>query len=321
MFLRCLVLLLVLGPMAAWAQSQGILLYERGEYSRAARLLTNEVNNPRRSEKDRARARVYLAAALMELGKRDEAQAQLEELLRTYPEQRVDPALFPPELVELDRLVRAEVETERLRKEAEEAERLRLAAEAERERLATEAERERLAAEEAERRKREAEAPRQTPLPEGEVQDAAEPRATSSFRLRPEVVGFSDFVGRRSIGFGGGVTVGSGPLEGTVRVLGGVPTIGVELEAGVVIGSWAFQPRVSVRGIVLPGIVVPDTGKQGMLTSAFRFGVAGAVGGRLALTSRVTALADVGYGWFFDMPANYNNQMVVVSAGLGVNLF
>jgi hypothetical protein len=310
MFLRCLVLLLVLGPMAAWAQSQGILLYERGEYSRAARVLTNEVNNPRRSEKDRARARVYLAAALMELGKRDEAQAQLEELLRTYPEQRVDPALFPPELVELDRVVRAEVETERLRKEAEQAER---------ERLAAEAERERLAAEEAERRKREAEALRQTPQPEGEVRDSAEPRATSSFRLRPEVVGYSDFVGRRSIGFGGGVTVGSGPLEGTVRVLGGVPNIGVELEAGVVIGSWAFQPRVSVRGLLLPVLQLPTA--QDPKATGTRLGVVGAVGGRLALSSRVTALADVGYGWLFGMPAQYNDRVFVASAGLGFNLF
>ena len=298
MFLRCLVLLLLLGPMAAWAQSQGILLYERGEYSRAARVLTNEVNNPRRSEKDRARARVYLAAALMELGKRDEAQAQLEELLRTYPEQRVDPALFPPELVELDRVVRAEVETERLRKEAEEAERLRLAAE------------------EAERRRREAETLQPTPGDEGNGAQPADQAEVSSFRLRPELLGFGDFKGRGAVGPGVGVTVGSGALEGTVRALIGKLHTSWEAEAGVVIGSWAFQPRVAVRGMLVPGIKVP-----GSTEPVARFGFVGAVGGRLALSSRVTVLADVGYGWLFGMPAKYNNHVVVASAGLGFNLF
>jgi hypothetical protein len=298
MILRCLVLLLVLGPMAAWAQSQGILLYERGEYSRAARVLTNEVNNPRRSEKDRARARVYLAAALMELGKRDEAQAQLEELLRTYPEQRVDPALFPPELVELDRVVRAEVETERLRKEAEEAERLRLAAEAERERLA---------AEEAERRKREADTLQQTPQPEGEVQDSEEPRATSSFRLRPEIFGYVDAVGR-SRGYGVGTTVGYGGLEAAVRVLPGPGNRwGVGGEVGYLFGRGIFQPRLALRATGVIGVGL---------------GGGGAVGVRLTPFAPVTLMADLGVeGFLVDDPQLYRQAVVVGSVGMGFNLF
>jgi len=312
MFLRCLVLVLLVAPMAAWgAQSSGIRLYERGAYARAVRVLKNEANNPRRSEEQRALARVYLAASLMALEKGDEARRQLEELARTYPEQRVDPALFPPELVELERLVRAELETERLRKEAEQAERERLVAEAERERLAAEAERRRREAEEA------AAALQHTPRgPELEVQGPTDVEPASSFRLRPELLGFGDFKGRGAGGPGVGVTVGIGALEGTVRALIGKHHIGWEAEAGVVIGSWAIQPRVSVRGMVVPGIEVPDSKEP-----VARFGFAGAVGGRLALSSRVIVLADVGYGWLFGMPPKYNNHVVVASAGLGFNLF
>jgi len=73
---------------------------------------------------------------------------------------------------------------------------------------------------------------------------------------------------------------------------------------------------VSVRGLLVPGIEVPESAEP-----VARFGFAGAVGGRLALSSRVTVLADVGYGWLFGMPAKYNNHVVVASAGVGFNLF
>lgn len=305
MSLRPVLLTLLLIPMAAWADLRGLDLYARGELAKALPLLQEEAENPALSDKERARARSYAAASMYSLGRMEEAREQLELLARQYPEQRVDPRRFPPDFVALADLARTTVETERFREEAR----------------AQEAEQERLAAE-TERRRREREAlqqPRQEA--DGQVRQPVATQAVSSFRVRPELVGFGDFKDGTALGMAVGVTVGGGPLEGTVRALIGKPHIGWEAEAGVVFGSWAFQPRVSVRGILMPGIEVPDTRNPGAVQSAVRWGVAGAVGGRLALSPRFTALMDVGYGWLFGMPAHYNKHVVMASAGLGFNLF
>jgi hypothetical protein len=279
--------------MAAWADLRGLDLYARGEFAKAIPLLEEEAENPARSDKERARARSYAAASMYSLGRMEEAREQLELLARQYPEQRVDPKRFPPDFVALADLARKTVETERFREEAR----------------AQEAEQQRLAAE-AERRRRELEA-----------FEPLETQAVSSFRVRPELVGFGDFKDGTALGLAVGVTVGNGPLEGTVRALLGNPHVSWEAEAGVVFGSRAFQPRVSVRGILMPGIEVPDTLNPGAVQSAVRSGLAGAVGGRLALSPRVTALMDVGYGWLFGMPPQYNKHLFMASAGLGFNLF
>ncbi len=319
MSLRCLVLVLLFAPMAAWgAQSPGIRLYERGAYARAIRVLKDEANNPRRSEEQRALARVYLAASLMALEKGDEARRQLEELVRTYPEQRVDPALFPPELVELERLVRAEVETERLRKEAEQAER---------ERLAAEAERQRLAAEEAERRRREGEVVQQTPRgPEVEVQEPAVAEAGASWRFRPEATAFTDAMGfvegpKRSFGLGLGLTVGSGMVEGTGRFLLGVGK-GAELEAGLVFGEGAFKPRLGLRGTGVWNLRVDPLNRQS--GESWALGGGPVVGARLVLASGLTVMVDGGLEFFlyFDKISStrYRSPVVMLSAGLGFDL-
>ena len=304
--LPLLLLLLPLGVQAA-ADLPGIRLYERGNYARASRELKTVLDDPRRSEPERALARVYLAASLLALDKVPEARAQLEVLARSYPAQAVDPALFPPELVELDRTVRGPIEAERLREEAEAAERKRLATEA--------AERERLATEAAERERLERE--RQARLPvsgEGKGPGSASPAA--AFRLRPEVVGFGDVSGwvrlREEAGppsFGGavGLTFGRGWLEGSARALLGAH-VALEVEVGAVLGTGVFAPRVALRGTVLPVI-------EG--TRAYGGGVV--VGGRLALSSRFTALVDVS-GQLFDVPAGYRSVALMGSVGLGFNL-
>jgi hypothetical protein len=301
MFLRSLFVVLLLVPMVARADIRGVDLYARGDFEKALPVLQGEMENPDRSEKERARARIYLAASMYALGMLDGATRQLEELARLHPEQRVDPRRFPPDFVALADFARKTVETERLREKTR----------------AEEAEQERLLAE-AERRKREEETLQQGPRRrDGEGEEGEEP--ASSFRLRPEATAFGDFKGGTALGFAVGATLGSGSVEGTVRALIGSPNVGWEAEAGLVLGSAAFQPRLAVRGILLPGIEVPDA--QGELQKASRFGFAGSVGARLALTSRVIALADVGYGWLFGMPAQYNNHVFVVSAGVGFNLF
>lgn len=271
-----LVVLLLLPSLVRAEAILGIGLYERGEYERARRVLVEEVVSPRLSEKERALARVYLAASLMALGKTAEARQQLEELARRYPEQRVDPSLFPPELVTQEEVARANVEAEHLR-----------------ERLA---ERERLAAQEAEQRKR-----------EQEVKQAPPAQVAAPLRLRPEASGFIEGVQKRW-GLGAGLTVGSGALEGSARALIGENTVGIQLEGGWLFGGGAFQPRVGLRGTVVPGLM-----------GQAAFGGGAVVGGRLALSPRFTALLDVGADYFV-APEGYQNFVVMASAGLGFNL-
>lgn len=308
MFPRSLLLLLLLLPLTTWAaQLPGIKLYQRGEYAKASRTLKQEINNPRRTEEQRALARVYLAASLMALEKEDEAYEQLEELVRTYPEQRVDPALFPPELVELELKVRERMNAERLRQEAEQAELNRIAA-----------------AEEAARRKREQEEaardrvtdgwPREEPPPV-QVSDA---RTAASFRLRPEVIGFTDVSGllpptsRSSLGFGLGVSAGLGMFDGSARALIGNQSLGMELDAGLLFGNGAFQPRLGLRGTLVP-----------FFGGGIALGGGGSLGGRVALSPAFTALVDVSYQAFAvpdEQKSAYRSFVLMGSAGLGFNL-
>jgi tetratricopeptide (TPR) repeat protein len=106
-------LLLVSG--SAWAQTAGIERYEEGDFEAAARLFEQELAAPQLSPANRALARIYLAASLHALGQVEEARKPLEALARESPEQRVDPALFPPELVALAELIRKPIESERQR--------------------------------------------------------------------------------------------------------------------------------------------------------------------------------------------------------------
>jgi tetratricopeptide (TPR) repeat protein len=125
-------LLLVSG--SAWAQTAGIERYEEGDFEAAARLFAQELAEPPLSPASRALARIYLAASLYALGQVEEARKPLEALARESPEQRVDPARFPPELVALAELIRKPIESERQRvtreaelQEAREEERRRAA--------------------------------------------------------------------------------------------------------------------------------------------------------------------------------------------------
>jgi hypothetical protein len=100
---------------SAWAQTAGVERYEEGDFEAAARLFEQELANPQLSPASRAMARIYLAASLYALGRVEEARKPLEALARESPEQRVDPARFPPELVALAELIREPIESERQR--------------------------------------------------------------------------------------------------------------------------------------------------------------------------------------------------------------
>jgi tetratricopeptide (TPR) repeat protein len=110
-----LLVALLLAGGSAWARTAGVERYEEGDFEAAARLFEQELAEPQLSSARRALARIYLAASLYALGQVEEARKPLEALARESPEQRVDPARFPPELVALAELIREPIESERQR--------------------------------------------------------------------------------------------------------------------------------------------------------------------------------------------------------------
>ena len=131
----------------------------------------------------------------------------------------------------------------------------------------------------------------------------------SPFRLRPEAVGFLAPVGR-TWGLAAGITFGSQSVEGTGRVLLG-SSLAYELEAGLLFSEGALRPRLGLRGTLVPDRNI--------------FGAGLMLGGRMALSPRFTALADLGVEFFAtlspDVPPEQSRSLVVLlSVGLGFNL-
>ena len=285
---------MLLVSLPANAELRGVTLYERGEFARARKMLVEELNLPNLSKEDQAKGRLYLAAALFATGDKTGASAQLDQLAVLAPSFRVDPILFPPAFVTLAEKARAKAEAKR-----QEEERLRL--EAERLRL----EEERKAREEAEALARQ----QQPPPPD----DEEPPEARASLRLRPDVFGFVDAVGR-SYGFGGGMTLGLGMVDVNARVLlGEKPAVGGEV--GLLLGDGSVQPRLALRGTAVPRVGV---------------GGGGVVGLRLGASERLTVMLDVGAEYFSIRPAEtrpvetsrnkYRTFVLTSTAGVGFDL-
>jgi hypothetical protein len=136
---------------------------------------------------------------------------------------------------------------------------------------------------------------------------AAEPppvREAGSLRLRPEVFGFVAPLGETSHGLGAGLSFGSGSMEAGVRVLLG-EDVGVGVEAGLLLGSGKVQPRLGLRGTVVPG--QPS------------YGGGAVVGLRLRPVSRLTFLVDVG-AEYFAVPNGFRSFVLTSSAGVGFDL-
>jgi len=278
---------MLLVSLPAHAELRGVALYERGDYKRARKVLTEELKSPGLSKEEQAKARLYLAAALFATGAEESASTNLEQLAEAAPSFQVDPILFPPDFVALAEKARAKAEAKRL-----EAERLRM--EAERLRM----EQERQAREEAEALARQ----QQPPPPE----EDAEPGA--GLRLRPDVFGFVDAVGR-SYGLGGGVTLGLGMVDVNARVLLG-DKLGMGGEVGLLLGDGSVQPRLALRATAVPNVGV---------------GGGGVVGLRLGASERLTVLLDVGAEVFSISPADddtntYRSFVLTSTAGVGFDL-
>ncbi|MFL5347380.1 MAG: hypothetical protein ACJ8AT_21560 [Hyalangium sp.] len=271
--------------LPAHAELRGVALYERGDYVRARKELTAELNSPGLSKEDRVKARLYLAAALFASGAEDSARLQLEELFVSASTVQVDPILFPPDFVALAEKARQNVEAQR--QEAE--------------RQSQEAERQRL---EAERKAREEAEARNKPPPPPEPQEEEEP---SAVQLRPELFGFADPVGK-GIGLGGGLTLGLGSVDLNAHVLAGKKP-GVGAEVGLLLGSGTVQPRLALRATAVPGLSAVG---------------GGAVAGlRLAPSGSLTFLLDVGAEYLklgSQYESAYHSFVLTGSAGVGFNL-
>ncbi len=278
---------MLLTALPAHAELRGIALYERGDYVRARRVLTEELNAPGLSKADQAKARLYLAAALFASGAEESARAQLEELAMQAPSFQVDPILFPPDFVALADKARASAEAKRLEvdRQRKEAEQQRLEAE----RL------------EAERKAREeAEARGDQDIPEDETEEASSP-----MRLRPDVFGYVDALGR-SAGVGGGLTLGIGMVDVNARVLMG-SRVGMGAELGLLLGDGMVQPRLAVRGTAVPG--------------ASAYGGGAVAGVRLAASERLTFLLDLGAEYLAVEDTNaYRTFVLTSTAGVGIDL-
>jgi tetratricopeptide (TPR) repeat protein len=265
--------------LPAQAELRGVALYERGDYVRARKKLTEELNTPGLSKEEQAKARLYLAAALFASGAEQSALKNLEELAALAPSFKVDPILFPPDFVALAEKARATAEAQHKEQEQKRLEAERL---------------------EKERREREEALAQQQQQPEPEP-----PEETESFvHLRPDVFGFVDAAGK-SVGLGGGMTLGLGMVDVNARVLLG-SKVGLGGEVGLLLGSGSVQPRLALRGTAVPGAAV---------------GGGGVVGLRLGASDRLTVLLDVGAEYFSVDDKNlYRSFVLTSSAGVGFDL-
>jgi hypothetical protein len=287
----------MLGAVPAHTQLRGITLYERGDYARARRALEDDLRSSKLSQEDRAKARLYLAAALHASGAEEAARIQLEELALTAPTFQVDPILFPPDFVALADKARKSVEAQR-----QESENKRLEQErqqnAERQRL--EAERQRLEAERLAQEQAAAQA--KNPPPPG----PAPVEESTPVQLRPEVFGFVDPLGKGSLGMGAALTLGLGGMELTARALVGTQP-GFGGEVGLRFGSGLVQPRVALRGTAVPG--------------AQAYGGGAVAGLRLKPVDRLTFLVDVGAEYLkVQDSSKYRSFVLSSSAGVGFDL-
>ena len=301
LILLCIVGCALLGPLPAFAELRGVKLYERGEYARARKTLEKELRSKKLPKKERSRARLYLAAALYASGAEESARIQLEELALTDPTVTVDPVLFPEGFVAL-----AEESFARMAAKRAPAPPSSEAAPAPPQEVKPPAP---VASEPPQAEAQPAMPPPPAPekpappAPQEQAPQLEEERAPGTVQLRPAIFGFMDPLGK-SVGAGGGLTLGLGSLELGARVLMG-QQVGVGVEAGVVLGSGALRPRLGLRGTAIPGVDA--------------YGGGAVVGLRVHPASRLSFLVDVG-AEYFSAPEQYRALALTGSAGVGFDL-
>jgi tetratricopeptide (TPR) repeat protein len=253
-----------------------IRLYESLEYERALQQLQRAKELARNAEQD-VIVSLYEGLILADMGQGEQAQAAFKTALLLNPEAKLPVKASPKVASDF------------------EAMRVRVRQELERQRQKTEAQT----------------AKPPPPVPEKPVTPPAaeqaprikEERAARTLQLSPALFGFMDPLGK-SVGAGGGLTLGLGSLELGARVLMG-EQLGVGVEAGLVLGSGALRPRLGLRGTAISG--------------AKAYGGGAVVGLRIRPTSRLSFLVDVGTEYFL-APKQYRPLALTGSAGVGFDL-
>lgn len=95
------------------ADSPGDQLYENGEYEASVQFFQQALANPQQPPEERAPTLIYLAASLYAMGRVKKAREPLEGLAREYPEHRVAPVRFLPEMVAIAEAIRQRRKAER----------------------------------------------------------------------------------------------------------------------------------------------------------------------------------------------------------------
>lgn len=111
-----LALSVAIAPAAAADEAPlpGLAAYRTGDFAGAVKQFREAMPNLR--SWDRMRAWTYLSASLFALGQTDEAELNLRQLFREFPEAKLDPAVFEPELVALSERVHAEETAKKVQK-------------------------------------------------------------------------------------------------------------------------------------------------------------------------------------------------------------
>ncbi|MGI5862863.1 MAG: hypothetical protein ACOX6T_12500 [Myxococcales bacterium] len=199
------------------ALREAVELYQRGEFERALPALSKQAARTDLTEGDLVEARLHLVATLLATGDALGARTELTELLRSRPALRIDPAIFVPEVINLETEVRAALAAEPAAEPA------------------------------VEPAKSHAEPP---PPPDSPPQAADD--AGGHLRLSVAAFGFGDVHGRS---FGAGLSAGGEwrRLDAELRLLLG-PKIGVGAQVGYRLTSGPLAPRAGLRLTTIPGL-------------------------------------------------------------------
>lgn len=278
-------LMFAAGPALAEERIPGQDAFEQGDFKKAAQQMEEVASSPRYPEKTRARAHMYLAAAYHLLGDKASMTAHLLKLAREFPDERMDPGTFDPELVQLADQTRATVQAER-----EESQRV----------LASQQKSE-------------------TPEVPGVKTEPPAPEETAkSVFLRGGAFAMS-FLGGGTPGWtvGGALSVRASHFEGGLRVLPGKPSMGYGAEVAYLFLEGDLQPRVALNATYFPSVL--NEQGTGNTASAFEPGVALGIRYRVAGPLLVTADAGAGYA-LTQNSVEYRALDFTLSAGAQVEL-
>lgn len=106
--LLVLALAVAVAPTASAEEAPlpGLAAYRTGDFEGAVKQFREAL--PKLRSWERMRAWTYLSASLFALGRTGEAELNLRQLFREFPEAKLDPAVFEPELVALASRVQAQ---------------------------------------------------------------------------------------------------------------------------------------------------------------------------------------------------------------------